>query len=209
MLFPLILSADEATRGWRLGINDPSAEAWMIVGAYAVAGLLAGRAAMFTAGRESRFWWLIAAVMVGLGINKQLDLQSVFTETARDLSRAWGWVDYKRALQVAFIAMISGLMVAAGGYVVWQVRGLLWRVRFALLGLLMIGAFIVIKAASLHHVDVFLGRPLTPNNLLRLNVLFELPGILLVATGASLRHREAGCDSPSTPYPETRAREHS
>ncbi|HVZ33497.1 MAG TPA: hypothetical protein VG963_13790, partial [Polyangiaceae bacterium] len=103
---------------WHPGIGDPSVLGWLTVVAYFVAAVLAFRALRVHLGRArrggasaqagdelllARFWGLVLAAMILLGINKQLDLQTLFTEIGRDLAHAQGWYETRRRYQVAFI----------------------------------------------------------------------------------------------------------
>ena len=97
-----------ASGRWHLGIGDPDAIAWCIVVAYAVAAALAGWACL-TARRGARLaaaprsagsgeprvmarcWLVVAIVLLGLGINKQLDLQTWLLQSMRR-RRVRGWL---------------------------------------------------------------------------------------------------------------------
>ena len=77
---------------WVPGIGDPTAIGWITVAGYVLAAGLAWRnvvAARRTA-VPAGFWIALGALVVALGINKQLDLQTWFAQTGRDLSLAQG-----------------------------------------------------------------------------------------------------------------------
>ncbi|MGB5076923.1 MAG: hypothetical protein WBO17_05530, partial [Sphingorhabdus sp.] len=61
----------------------------------------------------------------------------------------------------------------------WILRKTAGSVKAALVGLGFLGAFVIIRAASFHHVDAFLGR-----NLLgaRWNWILELGAIITIAS---------------------------
>lgn len=78
---------------WEIGIGDPTPLGWITVAAYAAAAVLAWRnvgAARRTAVPHS-FWIALTALMLALGINKQLDLQTWLSQAGRDLAIAQGW----------------------------------------------------------------------------------------------------------------------
>jgi hypothetical protein len=77
---------------WSPGIGDPSAMGWVTVALYLAAAWLCFRSARSSrildrygshARWEPRLWALFVVVLLALGINKQLDLQSAFTEVMR------------------------------------------------------------------------------------------------------------------------------
>jgi hypothetical protein len=132
------------------------------------------------------FWLLASMTLTALGINKQLDLQSLFTEVLRDAAGEQGWYDSRRQYQFAFVVAIGCGGVLGVGAVAWVLRRVLDRVWMAVLGLGWLTSFVVIRAASFHHVETFL-RSMTHAG----NVAFELSGITMVAFGAgrALRSR--------------------
>jgi len=87
---------------WRPGIGDPTVMGWVTVGAYAVAAAVAGVAAHRARGAAAphpgpdRTWLLVAGLMALLCVNKQLDLQSLFTDLGRVLAREQGWYARRR-----------------------------------------------------------------------------------------------------------------
>ena len=76
---------------WTLGIGDPTIIGWTVCAAYAYASwrcLTAGAQANTTrAAGLTRFWLACAFVLLLLSLNKQLDLQKIFTQMARALAR--------------------------------------------------------------------------------------------------------------------------
>jgi hypothetical protein len=174
-----------------LGDNHPVG--WLTVAAYLAAAVTSAMAASAgaaddpTARRERVFWWIAAVVMFVLAVNKQLDLQSLVTAIARCHAQLTGWYDMRRSIQRGFI-----LSIAAGGTValvlltVWF-RLILGKVWPAIMGLGFVCAFVVIRAASFHHVDVLIGRTTMG---IKVNWLLELPGPIIV-TLVALRRRRA------------------
>jgi len=180
--YPIFAFTDED--GWHAGIGDPTILGWVTVVAYFIASILAFRAAKASASRPGNrqiFWSLLTVLLVLLGINKQLDLQTWLTITARKLAIFEGWYERRRTLQLAFIVFVAvcGLI---GFRSMWklvrqQTRELWW----ALAGLFFLIVFVVIRAASFHHIDQFLKYDIGG---FRMNWIFELGGICMVARGA-------------------------
>ena len=174
--------------GWYAHGGDPTRTGWIVVLGYIVAAVLTVVAARRASGRERRFWWLATAVLVVLGINKQLDLQSLLTETLRHLARQQGWYGARREAQLAFILALLAAAAFGGALVfAWLTRTRTsGRVRVATLGLMMLGTFVLVRATSFHHVDTLLRGELLG---LRLHVWLEAAGIAVVAVGAAMQGR--------------------
>jgi hypothetical protein len=184
------LLAEVAEGRWRPGIGDPTVLGWVTVAAYFIAALACGLAAWRDPmadgtrrprGRPSRFWLALAGLMIALGINKQLDLQSLVTQIGRDIIRARGLYSERHGLQLAFIAAVAFACAAALGAFLWAARRTLKRRWPAIGGVLFILGFVLIRAASFHNVDVFLSARLGG---MKWNWILELGGIAVVAAAA-------------------------
>ena len=116
------LSAIAACVGdqWSPQIGDPTIAGWATVVAYALCAVLSFMALLRVEDRRERiFWGLVTLAMLTLGVNKQLDLQSVLTAAGRCLSQLQGWYEERRVFQRDFII---GLLMAAGlflTFVLW------------------------------------------------------------------------------------------
>jgi hypothetical protein len=142
------------------------------------------------AGARVVFWSILAMSMLLLGINKQLDLQTWFTLEGKKLALSEGWYNHRRPVQLAFIVfiLVAGM---AGFATMWRLvhrhGSELW---LPLLGLFFVICFVIVRAASFHHIDQFLKYDVGG---MRMNWLLELGGICIVAIGAALpRLRERG-----------------
>ncbi len=174
-----LLALAEGDR-WRPGIGDPSPIGWLTVAAYFAAAFLCWRASVrgLSGPKVRLFWTATCGMLLLLGVNKQLDLQTAFTFFGRDLARAGGWYENRRAFQAVFVVLIALGGVAASGFLLWAFRSEWRRLWPALAGVALLLAFIVVRAASFHHVDQLLaGGPAG----VRLNWLFELGGIAAIA----------------------------
>jgi hypothetical protein len=121
-------------------------------------------------------------------LNKQLDLQSLLTSIARSLAKAQGWYDERRFYQVAFVAVVGSFGFSAAMCSLWCLRRSSGFVRLALLGLFFTLTFIVMRAASFHHVDMWLAASFLG---MKWVWLVELAGISLVAIAAALARPQA------------------
>jgi hypothetical protein len=164
---------------WQPGIGDPTPMGWLTVLAYTCASLLC-----WTCARRLRppvFWWAVTCALLFLGINKQLDLQTWFTQVARDMAKHDGWYARRHDFQLAFIAAMGAFLALTAALVAWTLNGH-WRAhRRVWGGMALLMFFIVVRAASFHHVDHLLMSDLGG---LRMNWVFELGGLALIASGA-------------------------
>jgi hypothetical protein len=178
---------------WAPGIGDPTFVGWFTVVAYfaAVVGcwqvLRTLSRTKNNASTERRFWVALALALLFLGFNKQLDLQTAFTEIMRTLARRQGWYEHRRVYQLAFIAAMT-LALPIGIWSCFRVaRGMPASVKTAGAGLIAIAGFVLVRAASFHHIDRLLGETVL---LLNVNWLLELGGITVVLVGARWRLRQ-------------------
>ncbi len=181
------------TARWSPGIGDPSFGGWFTVAAYFIAALLCFhvfRKPAYQPGtgtllsdRERWGWLALGALMMFLCINKQLDLQSLFTQFGRDMAKAQGWYAERRAVQLRFILIFTGVSALFG----LAIMGIAWRaknhmVRLAALGAILILVFIVVRAASFHHFETVLDRRMMG---LRFNWIFEVTPVAMIALAAA------------------------
>ena len=174
---------------WKAGIGDPTFMGWLTVCAYLATFILCLICAKETFRIPEKyqlhyyhwFWWGLALIFLFLGINKQLDLQTWFTITAKKMALSEGWYGDRRLFQALFIGwLIFGLL----GLLAWFKKsfGTIWKeFRFILYGLAFLSAFIVVRATSFHHVDQLLHLNIVG---FKMNWILELSGIGLVAFGA-------------------------
>jgi hypothetical protein len=137
--------------------------------------------AMPVADRLRALWLGLAVVLLLLGINKQLDLQTALTEGARIWARHAGWYEVRRPVQVAFIGAVALVGLLTLRAVLLLARGELGSLRAVLAGTVFIAAFVTIRAASFHHIDRLLGTDIGG---FRMNWIVEVGGILFIIFGA-------------------------
>jgi hypothetical protein len=111
-----------ASFNWTPGIGDPTFVGWLTVVLYFATSISCWklRYKIEPDGRrrsnEDLAWRFIAILFLALGINKQLDLQTAFTEAGRVVAHLQGWYEQRRSIQLDFIGL-------------GQRRVLLWRSR--------------------------------------------------------------------------------
>jgi hypothetical protein len=177
---------------WHPGIGDPNVTGWVTVLAYGAAMVLGALcAAREPAGDpRRRVWAAVAMSMALLGVNKQLDLQSWFTEVGRDMAHAQGWYASRQTAQVLFIATLASVGLIGLWWLGRALRGLGSELRWVGAGLVLLTVFVVIRATSFHHVDRWLHLELAGS--VRLNAVLELGGIGIIAGAAAARLRRLG-----------------
>jgi hypothetical protein len=194
---------------WSPGIGDPTVIGWITVVAYFAAVYcctVAFRILAKAAGdlkrrrRERTVWCILAVALALLGVNKQLDLQTAFTEIGRMLAKGEGWYDYRQVVQGLFIVTMGLIGFIALCVLMYMTRTLSPWTKIAVAGSVLIVAFVMIRAASFHHFDAFIQLRVLS---LRMNWILELGGIGIILAGALLRRRElkraASNGSPAGP----------
>jgi hypothetical protein len=161
--------------------HDPGPIAWLIVAFYFGAAALAfGARREAGDGRERRFWLCTALLLVLLGLNKQLDLQTFVTDAGRALARHEGWYAIRRPVQATFIVLLAAIAIACI-FATWHwLRRSSAAVKAAVAGIVLLVAFVVIRAASFNHMDRWVTRTICG---MRTGWWLEL--LALVVIGAS------------------------
>lgn len=175
--------------GWHPTIGDPSVMGWITVGVYFLVSILALRLVMnsrqmFPSGlyrMQRRFWLIVCLLMLALGINKQLDLQSLITAIGRFYVERNGWLEYKRPIQVGVIVSILMIAVLCLLLFVYRMNHLLKTNWLAIAGLTTLMVFIVSRATSFHQMDTFISTDILG---VRFNWLMELGGLTAIALSA-------------------------
>lgn len=189
---------------WHPRIGDPTLMGWLTVLAYAVAAftawLAANRAkrAPGTVGGSRGTWLLVATLMALLCINKQLDLQSLLTDIGRVISKNQGWYGARREFQKWFVLGVLGASFLTTGCLLVRFRRF-WKKHLLLsIGLAFLLTFIVVRAVSFHHFDVFLKSDVAG---VRMNWFLELGGIFLIWLAAfrDYRHPSRAAKPPWKP----------
>ncbi len=176
---------------WQASIAHADLADWITVAAYLLGAMLSARASRRASlqriPRETLFWRLTASLLLFLAINELLDLQTLLTMIGRVHAKAHGWYPQHRRIQYIFvIALAIGALLLAA-VILWLTRQMHASIRLALVGLLFIGLFILLRAASFHHLDDILGRGATD---FPLGSIQEMAGILIVAAAALFYTRE-------------------
>ncbi len=177
---------------WHPGISDPTPMGVIIFVCYfigaAVCGVRAWRCLYSPALRQAhfRFWVFCGIALFLFGLNKQLDLHQLISQVGRDWARAEGWYENRGAFQSIFMKCLAGVGAATLLALFWAMRCMPFRFYVALLGLMALGFYVLVRTASFHQVDHFLGLGTEG---FRLAWLVELGGIAITTIVALLPER--------------------
>ncbi len=137
--------------------------------------------------KRSLIWFLLSIVLMLLGVNKQLDLQTLMTDIGRYFARADGWYDRRQEVQLLFIVTIGTMGLMMLTLLRRIAKGSFSDFRLPFVGLTLVVAFVVMRAASFHHIDRMLGQSLFGSSF---NFIFESAGIIIIFVSAFLRVRK-------------------
>ncbi len=181
-------------------IGDPTPFAWATVAMYLLAALLCFVCA-WKAERifDDEHTWLHRLIWMGLGLglvflgaNKQLDLQSWFTQVAKNVAWELGLYDMGQGLQVLFILALIGVSGVAFLIALYFLRHV-WRHYWLLLfGVLFIARFVITRAAGFY--GVYLPELSQFTGGYKITWAMEFLGALFIALAAlyNLRHLRKG-----------------
>ena len=146
---------------WHLGFNDPNLHGWIAVVGYALGAALALRASRVAKHADNRFdrrfWQIVCAILLALGINKQLDLHVLLIDLGRDLALDSNLFAQRRQIQLYFMLAIVVLPGSALIAAVLHTRNRGHAIRWALAGVAITGVYGLVRAASFNHVDRLIG----------------------------------------------------
>jgi hypothetical protein len=177
-------SIDYLMGRWHPTIGDPTFMGWLTVVAYFAGAFLTFMTAYHARVYDRRaflFWWISGVLLTLLGINKQLDLQSLFTEIGRQVAKEQGWYGQRREFQFGFVEVFTAIALGSFAVLAIKMRTLFRRFALAFTGIFFLVSFIIIRAASFHHVDKVLGTWFLGA---KINWILELGGILIIIIAA-------------------------
>ena len=131
---------------------------------------------------HTKFWLAITLIIFLLGVNKQLDLQSLLTAIGKFYAHQGGWYEHRRNIQV--FGIISILTLALVGFSIFalKMRTILKTNWLAMVGLVFLLAFVMIRATSFHQMDILISATIFG---IRMNWILELSGLIAIGLSAS------------------------
>jgi len=160
MIFPSDAFSACVSDRWHMAIGDPNVAGWAIFATYAlaaVAAVMVLRRRPFAPAhhrKERVLWGMIALLMTGIALNKQLDLQSLMTTLGRCLAQDQGWYENRRMVQRDFIFGLIALAALTGAGLYWMLHGVIRQNLLSLLGLTALAGFVLIRGGHLLHIFV-------------------------------------------------------
>lgn len=179
---------------WKPEIGDPTAIGWIITVTYFVVAFLCWRAGLAEKklgminglNRNCWLWFGLAALLLILGVNKQLDLQTPLISIGRAIAQENGWYGIRREVQTVFVILSSILGFLLFFSLLWSLRRNWRQYWLVLLGLLLVGIFILARSAAFSHLDSFLKSLPAVGPFKKRNIV-ELGGLFLIGAGACFR----------------------
>lgn len=173
---------------WSPGLGDPSIFGWITVALYIVAAAMSllrardGFSGRYPQFAEVRFFWAGLAFLLALmAVNKQFDFQTLFTTIGRCAALDQGWYGDRQGVQRGFIMVLIAVAGIGGAALLWLMRNTLGRLWLVLTGLGLLIFFVLMRASSFHHMDIFINTELMG---LRMNWVVEMGALALIIIGA-------------------------
>ncbi|MGB5176792.1 MAG: hypothetical protein WBQ30_18805 [Thermoanaerobaculia bacterium] len=162
-------------------------QGWVVFLAYFGAAALCYRAAAScwrdpeAGSRLCRVWITLSAILVLLGVNKQLDFHVWLNVFGRQLAESEGWYQNRWIAQVTFFGGFAVVVLTVCLVLIWLGWGNLRSLSGALLGMAGLAAFLLIRAISFDVLDLrtYVGG-------IKLHELLEMAGLLLIGVSATL-----------------------
>jgi hypothetical protein len=173
------LKADAGLDSWHFHCDNPTFLGWSVVAFYGLAALSCAVAAMKSG--APGIWWILALALTFLGVNKQLNLQTLLIVVLRHVSYVGGWWGHRRAVQLVF-SVVFGLGI--GLLLVWLAshnREFFETHRQVFWGVIVLGVFVGLRAATINHADEFLRVNLRDEDWAW---VLEISGSVLIGSGA-------------------------
>jgi len=167
-----------------MGSLLPSGGPVLISLLYLAAGWLAWTNADAVNRRESSFWRASFAALIVLAINKLFE--GPLTHQARALAIEHGWYAQRQTAQIEVIVFVAISCLIIAGVLLFLTKTFPAATQIALVGVLMLLGFGIIRDASLHQLDDLIARRIIG---LKVNWILELAGIALVLSVSEWRCR--------------------
>lgn len=196
---------DSTLQVWRGDWGDPDLLGWAITVAYLFAAALCVRTALaarrvppeYSSADRPGAWWVLAAGLLLLGLNKQLDLQIIVRELGLRFVGFIGLGENRRWVGRAFVVLLALFLLRVMVTAARRVRGHTRGHGLLLTDLGLLACFAVLRAGM--YVPGLKQVNLTYKDALHL--VFELGGIVLVGLSAWRTRRRLLSGTSSTTAP--------
>jgi hypothetical protein len=145
---------------WHIGFHDLSVLGLLTTTGFLAVAWMSGRRALEAArdspalGVDVQPWWIIFAIAFLLGVNKQLNLQTLFMDLGRDLSVSYGWFESRRSVQAAFVIASGILGLIAALFALLGYRTFWFAHRRMSVGLALVACYCLLRIAEINHVPI-------------------------------------------------------
>jgi hypothetical protein len=132
---------------------------WAVAVVYVLGALCCARAGRVTQqdGRrcsdKQQPWWVMTAVLLLLGINKLLNLQTTLINLGRATAWTEGWHQYQRVAQVVFAVLFTLAMFASLAACLKKWKWFVNEQPLVLAGVLLLFLFVVLRASTINRID--------------------------------------------------------
>ncbi|MBC7786948.1 MAG: hypothetical protein H7Z18_05755 [Methylophilaceae bacterium] len=130
---------------------------WVVISAYSSAAWLCLRAKVIASRlsnkKEAHFWWLIACLVLILGINKFLYFENCITYGLSNLAHSDGWYESRRTFQAEFIVLIIFLLTCLLLGILYALKNFQWALRSAAIAFVLLLFLVILRTVSLHQID--------------------------------------------------------
>ncbi len=185
----------QLTKIWKTSAGDRNVFGWIITIAYAI-GFILCFAAWIVDNKRKKIgssagflqpWFVIATLLLLLGINKQLDFQTLFFLVGKSMALKEGWYARRHFVQALFVVTLTVILVLLLLYAIRRMKGRWKKYGLPFAGAVFLVGFILVRAASMNHLSLRLAYSYRTRYLLRSCV--ELTGILIISFSALLNFR--------------------
>jgi hypothetical protein len=140
-------------------VHDQALLRGVLASAYALTALLSLLAARAARGRERQFWLLAGIATAFLAAAKQLQIEDQLTRVGRAAAKSGGWYGVHREAQALFALALVVVGLGTAVLLARWLRNCSGGVKAGCAALFLLVAFLVLRAASLHAVDVWTLTP--------------------------------------------------
>ena len=172
---------------WHLTLGDPTFIGWLNTILYFISIILTllvirkiKKSSQNNSLKQRLFWIMVFIIVFDLGINKQLDLQTLFLQIGRKIAVAQGWYGERREFQGIFVFIIAIIIFLFIIYLFNYIKNHWKECGITFIGVLMLMLFVVVRTASINHVVT---KVLSLSDTFY-KWIFELGGNVLIIVGS-------------------------
>jgi len=135
---------------WLQLFGDPTIAGWACFLGYFAGAFLCLRVLRGSSAREPghRAWIFVTAALFLLGVNKQLDLQTLLISELRALVGADPAWEYRRVFASVVVGALSTLLFTGGGYAMYRLRSARTSLNVVVLATVLVTAVAMARAVK-------------------------------------------------------------